>query len=674
MGTDNKKSDRIGVEITRQAPDSPELTSLAALMAPASAANVPSGILYWSRFGAGNLAEFDGSPTSPICNQSSFLQFLMDLNASMLVDEQRIPDSRMDALASTASAETVPITLANFLYHSPTDRFAKKVMSALRSDTASGLDVANPDKILSAHRAVFAATLLPTRYVNLTLQPYIHVGLTVSFCLASEHYFSNDSHRPQNIFIDFDDGEAPREVKFDETVTVNYLQGGDRKLTIEFVLADVSYFTTCKLSLQTESTAQDGESLLGGGVGNKPGGGTSSGQVFDGSFDVVAYEGYPDAKGTAYILYGKGNTDKKLKAPLIFADGFGDGSTNIQTFWSLFNKLGLGRGILEAGRDIVLVGYANKSTHIQANAMVMVSVINEVNRRRHASGDPVEPLVIGGASMGGLVARYALAFMEKHGIAHEARTYISYDTPHNGAWVPVSLQYLALVLEDNGSGAKTMSNLLRSPAAQQLLVHRPPAWNVDLEENNELKTSFWSELAKLGNWPKEVKKVGIANGRGDGKKNDLVPGAVLIDWRHCASTAGASCRVQKYGDSETIAEIWKPWIPWEPAKEARHGRYFPKNIKEYDSAPGGQGNFFEQAYEGLLEVSDRMSKPKPKGGCFVPTVSALAFPMTIPLEQDLRELDPALSALDEFIYASESNTEHVEVTVELRDWFLQQIK
>ena len=69
-----------------------------------------------------------------------------------------------------------------------------------------------------------------------------------------------------------------------------------------------------------------------------------------------------------------------------------------------------------------------------------------------------------------------------------------------------------------------------------------------------------------------------------------------------------------------------------------------------------------------------MSKPKPKGGCFVPTVSALAFPMTIPLEQDLRELDPALSALDEFIYASESNTEHVEVTVELRDWFLQQIK
>jgi len=138
MGTDNKRNGRVGLETTHQAPDDPELTSLAALLAPASAENVPSGVLYWSRFGAGNLAEFDGSSSSPICNQSSFLQFLMDLNASTLVDRHRIPQSRMDALASTARTETVPIMLANFLYHSPTDRFAKKVMiphRALMSQT-----------------------------------------------------------------------------------------------------------------------------------------------------------------------------------------------------------------------------------------------------------------------------------------------------------------------------------------------------------------------------------------------------------------------------------------------------------------------------------------------------------------------------------------------------------
>ena len=45
-----------------------------------------------------------------------------------------------------------------------------------------------------------------------------------------------------------------------------------------------------------------------------------------------------------------------------------------------------------------------------------------------------------GYSMGGLVARYALAYMEDRNINHDTRLYISVDTPHQGANVPVGLQ------------------------------------------------------------------------------------------------------------------------------------------------------------------------------------------------------------------------------------------
>ena len=37
-----------------------------------------------------------------------------------------------------------------------------------------------------------------------------------------------------------------------------------------------------------------------------------------------------------------------------------------------------------------------------------------------------------GYSMGGLIARYALAYMEEQGIAHETRLYVSYDAPQKG--------------------------------------------------------------------------------------------------------------------------------------------------------------------------------------------------------------------------------------------------
>ena len=44
--------------------------------------------------------------------------------------------------------------------------------------------------------------------------------------------------------------------------------------------------------------------------------------------------------------------------------------------------------------------------------------------------------------MGGLVARYGLNYMESIGLDHETRLYVSFDSPHAGANVPIGFQHM----------------------------------------------------------------------------------------------------------------------------------------------------------------------------------------------------------------------------------------
>ena len=74
--------------------------------------------------------------------------------------------------------------------------------------------------------------------------------------------------------------------------------------------------------------------------------------------------------------------------------------------------------------------------YIQRNALVLVELINFLNAEK--VGD--EELVVLGPSMGGLIARYGLSYMEQNSIEHETRLYISFDSPHRGANIPCVAQ------------------------------------------------------------------------------------------------------------------------------------------------------------------------------------------------------------------------------------------
>lgn len=149
---------------------------------------------------------------------------------------------------------------------------------------------------------------------------------------------------------------------------------------------------------------------------------------------------------TASIKYSTMNSGRQLVKPLIVAEGFDPFSINAEHqdtsyyhnrgFRSLSDLIG---SPLATEYDIIYIDWEDSFAPIEANADILIQVIQWVNSIKVGS----EQNVVLGYSMGGLVARYALCKMEEDNLQHETTAYVSYDTPHLGAHVPLGYMYLA---------------------------------------------------------------------------------------------------------------------------------------------------------------------------------------------------------------------------------------
>lgn len=200
---------------------------------------------------------------------------------------------------------------------------------------------------------------------------------------------------------------------------------------------------------------------------------------------TIAYQGYDESQ--AYFGEGEyelfvDTIDGVLDKPIIMIDGFdpGDGRDIAMLYAALdFNGENLADILRNEGYDFIALNAPLYNTdgkdidggadYIQRNAMVLVELIDFINNEKVGS----EELVIIGPSMGGLIARYGLSFMEQNSMNHETRLYISFDSPHLGANIPVSFQYLINYFakgQDNAQAQAVVDNVLNSPAAKEMLI------------------------------------------------------------------------------------------------------------------------------------------------------------------------------------------------------------
>ncbi|MEZ0070968.1 hypothetical protein [Planotetraspora sp. GP83] len=364
--------------------------------------------------------------------------------------------------------------------------------------------------------------------------------------------------------------------------------------------------------------------------------------------------------GTAWVYYGEGNHG--LTEPVIMADGFNTGPSTPEFSWNVLQFSGhpfIGE-LRQRRKDVILLGFTERSASILDNAETAIAAIHEAIARR--MGD--HPLTVGGFSMGGLVTRYALAKLETQRMDHQTRLYFSYDSPHRGAWIPIALQAFAHYIRRLDS---RFSDQINSPASRQLLWQHIAEWK-DAPATARERVEFLAALERVGGWPRIPRLIGVANGVGSGEGNGIKPGQTAVRGTGLAIT-GTDLRTQPTGNDSLVATLRVVTL--------QRPEIHAPGLPDIDGAPGG-------ALEGFGILADELNKLTHLGlavdnpirsHCFVPAVSAVAvrdIATHDDLYVDIDSLSPDDSELDDFKLASK-NEGHTTITEELCSWIIDQL-
>ncbi|MFJ5774354.1 esterase/lipase family protein [Streptomyces sp. NPDC093094] len=389
------------------------------------------------------------------------------------------------------------------------------------------------------------------------------------------------------------------------------------------------------------------------------------------------HEEWALAGGTAWVYYSPLNR-RQLIRPVILSDGFSNGSSDLDQLWHGLEENGDFRFISElhaTGRDVIILGYTDRTASITDNADTVIECINRTLSERVGRSK----LVVGGFSMGGLVTRYALARMEQDpGLPdHETALYLSYDTPHQGAWFPVALQAFTHYATDKWGDApgvgpvlRQFSGLLNSPAAKQMA-----RWHIEKADDTPAqapeRVAFLKALDEVGGWPRNVRRIGVANGVDTGTGNGVEAGvtAVRCDGETLHDTW---LKTQAQGD-QVVAGLQKTGE--EPTQIRTSG------LPDIDGAPGGlfsvpspagdTGSFGLAALlMGLL--GNTVDPGVIATSCFIPSISAVDVHDIDDPKALYQPIAPEHSALDAFLCAGR-NEGHTAMTEELGAWIVNEI-
>lgn len=273
----------------------------------------------------------------------------------------------------------------------------------------------------------------------------------------------------------------------------------------------------------------------------------------------------------SYIL---GCENSVIKKPLIYLEGF-DYFEDRHSDKIYQNCLQSPRVVelLNYGYDLILVDWENSKADLRSNAMRVVHLIDNLKCKINASDESNELFVLMGESMGGLIGRMALAYMESDDYQqstpiglpyylyngelppapgecqnsnnyknrkHNTRLFVSIDAPHQGAISPIGIQlmykyfsfensftqelnnYSSFVHELYFNARYHLDNVAASFASKQMLIQEMSTGITNNEyTSNSLRNEFLETLYSLPNqntpelkkgYPQECKLVAISNG------------------------------------------------------------------------------------------------------------------------------------------------------------------
>ena len=437
------------------------------------------------------------------------------------------------------------------------------------------------------------------------------------------------------------------------------------------------------------------------------------------------YDSNFEAPGVlSYKLYSSNKSSSYLENPVIIVDGFDPG--NKRDLKRESKELKYGNKYLvdilnSNGYDVLICNFINYkfngknidggAGYIERNAYALIDLIHAVNRtlEKHNSQNQIKIL---GPSMGGLISRYALAYMEKNNLEHNVDYWVSFDSPHHGAHIPLSVQSALYMISDESVIAKEKWNhLLKSTAAKQMLINQidpkriqnqtllrsekytcdPSFFNGRTEEQgfntnggSTFFQKFYKNLYSNGiegskGFPTKTVNLNIVNGSIDGLKTgnnseNVINVAVRGKWSN-KTYATLNCWSQPYnGQNYNFSHFYRV---------LNNDYFILKNESDrsnLDIVSGGVFNAYNEIVTGFVkEESNRFRKvdvtKNKKTHTFIPTFSSLALKdpkrnWSKSLSFDiLSDTDKELTYFDAY-FAPSRNEYHTQLTEQNVNWVL----
>ncbi|WP_435415742.1 hypothetical protein [Polaribacter aestuariivivens] len=471
----------------------------------------------------------------------------------------------------------------------------------------------------------------------------------------------------------------------------------------------------------------------------------------------LAFQGYDENQAISgknkYKIYYNG--DNILDKPIVIIDGYDPGdlrkidpqsdgynkeSSSIYELMSydddnnestpnkdLVNELNT------LGYDVVIVNHHvydsggfeidGGSDYIERNAFTLISLLRHINATKVGT----EQNVIIGPSMGGLISRYALAYMEKQFALtgnntkwnHDTRLWVSFDSPHQGANIPIGVQKgIQFFADDFGveSAKDFINEQLSKPAPKQMLVnHFTNDTNLPVGAPY-FRDRFQSDLDNLG-MPQNLRKVALVNGSITGELNGISSAKYLevdadidtvialpffgLGGLGAILTIGANIFADsmlgnfyhttnsKSGTQESFTfdgGLRGKFLWWEWWTTRTNYKSKPKSKGSYDIAPGG--NFYAQQLLADESTSNEQfiyvlvnvfigtgATVIDPTHSFIPTKSALAYQGSSILDENIGGINMVCSGNTPFdnYFAPENNEEHITLTSTNVAWLLEEL-
>ncbi len=191
------------------------------------------------------------------------------------------------------------------------------------------------------------------------------------------------------------------------------------------------------------------------------------------------------------------------KIPLLFVEGIDPGNEVFQnTYYEGLEDL-ITAGLYPYGYEVFILNFKEGGGDLRHNAEVLTQALGKIHELA-----PNEQIGVLGVSMGGLIARYALAKAESESVPHHVGLYVSLDSPHQGAHVNRFLQEQIKQASTQNAGILALQQRLDCMAAKQLLAYN------SFDPTGYESASFFDELNALNGdgYPHQSYNVAVSNG------------------------------------------------------------------------------------------------------------------------------------------------------------------